>query len=182
MVATTIESLPPGLSLEAMARQLAVWLAPWSAKEVAAMVSTPDSVVDYRTAEAWKSGRTFPQTKHWAAMAARWGRPFLDCVFAPALAEADSADIDVRLERVLRDIDLIRLEIKNERKAGRLAGRAVDAAASAAGGMARRTSTAVADNLVKPVRRTAAAAVICLGLSGSPTTASTPAAPARRES
>lgn len=181
MVSDTLDFPIPSDQLDAVQRQLAEWLKPYSAKKLARLLSTRDAAVDCRTAERWKSGETMPQARTLAVMVQRWGQPFLSHLYAPLLGV--DVDVEARLERVLVEIQAVKEEVEYERKKrGGAFGRSLGAAAAAAGraagsgrealvaagqGVARGVSAGV-EAVVRPVRDTAAAAVICLSLSGEP--------------
>lgn len=175
MVSATcsFHDMPDGV----LKQQIALWLAPFEAKVVAGWLTTPEAEVAYRTVEAWKAGRTLPQEKHLAAMARRWGRPFVEHLFAPLLGL--EVDVEARLDRVLADIQHIKGDIEHERKTrGGAAGRAVGRAAAGLGravgagrGMvvgAGESVAGAASSALLTVTRTASVAVICLALSGAP--------------
>ncbi|MFA6019756.1 MAG: hypothetical protein WC722_05790 [Rhodospirillales bacterium] len=86
-------------------QRLREWLAPWSAKELASMLDTQP-----RTAKSWKAGNP-PQFRSLVVMADRWGTGFLEYVFEPVLEESDLA-LERRLERIGRDVEIIKEEVR----------------------------------------------------------------------
>ena len=160
----------------AMAGQrLAEWLAPFSAKGLMTRFR-----VSLDTAKGWKAGQ-MPANRHLLRMVRDWGDDFLAHLFQDQLG-AEVA-VEARLERALRIIDQVKTEIEHERKtrrgavgravgvvaagAGRMAGQMGAGAVAAGTGMAQGVA-AVTEAVAKPVRATAAAAGICLSLSGAP--------------
>lgn len=72
-----------------------------------------DFKVHEATAKGWLSGN-MPANKHLTKMIARWGKNFLDFVYAPVIGDPD---IDIRLDRVVADIAALQAELRRMRHA-----------------------------------------------------------------
>jgi hypothetical protein len=79
----------------------------------AAKLIAADFDVEEVTARGWLAGKQ-PSNRHMTRMIARWGKSFLDFVYAPLTG---ALDIDTRLDRVVADIAALQAELRRMRHA-----------------------------------------------------------------
>lgn len=72
-----------------------------------------DFGVGVDTAKGWLSGRP-PANRHMTRMVARWGKTFLDYVYAPHIG---ASGIEQRVERVLADMAALQADLRRLRNA-----------------------------------------------------------------
>lgn len=91
-----------------LAAHLRVTYQAHAAKRIAA-----DFDVEQVTARGWLKGR-MPVSRHMTRMVARWGKPFLDFLYAPVLG---APDLDIRLERAITEMTAVHAEFRRLRDA-----------------------------------------------------------------
>jgi hypothetical protein len=91
-----------------LATHLRVTYQSHAAKRIAA-----DFDVEEVTARGWLKGR-MPVSRHLTRMVARWGKPFLDFLYAPVLGDPD---LDIRLDRAIAEMTVLQAEFRRQRDA-----------------------------------------------------------------
>lgn len=125
------------LAFDAMGEAFGQWCRQFTLNELMGFFGVAEA-----TAKKWRSGK-LPIDKHIAAMAERWGDPFVEHLFAPAVRRAE-LDMLGQLESVEVQISLMRERMTHEARrrdrlglaagaAGRIAGLAVGPADAVSG-------------------------------------------------
>lgn len=108
MTASTIILGAGGEPVDAVAAAIGDWCRRWPEKVLAR-----DFGVALQTAKKWRRGLEMPAGRHLAAMAERWGRPFIEHAFQSVA----HGTLEHRLEALETSFALIRQDLTNARLA-----------------------------------------------------------------
>ncbi|MTK12685.1 MAG: hypothetical protein F8N39_11550 [Clostridiaceae bacterium] len=95
------------LSFGAISESFGNWCQHFAVKDLMASFGVAE-----QTAKRWRAGK-LPESLHLAAMVERWGQPFLDTIFAPALSRVER-DLVGQMESVEVQISSMRERMVNE--------------------------------------------------------------------